>query len=169
MFEKMTAVAKSANLHWKDVAYILVIGAMLMWGTTQVKQYIRDTAPASDYFVVNQIGIPNFTVGENPKILYDRVVLQDFSATFTAEIQDASTLQAVCTSTKTVNYSPDKDLPKDGPTLSWLMYREPLPDCQPPVGTYRVQICWTIERLDAIPARMCANSNTFSVREMELK
>ncbi len=169
MFEKMTAVAKSANLHWKDVAYILVIGAMLMWSTTQIKQYMRNNAPASDYLVVNQIGIPNFTVGDNPKVLYDREVKQPFHATFTAEIQDAATLQSVCASTKSVNYSPEKKLPEGGPTLSWLMYREPLPDCQPPVGTYRVQICWTIERLDAVPARMCANSNTFSVREMELK
>jgi hypothetical protein len=169
MFEKITALAKSANFHWRDVSYILLIGALLMWITTQVQQHFRNTAPASDYFEVNQIGVPNFTVGENPKILYDRVVKQDFTAEFTAEIQDASSLQPVCTSTKTVNYTPEKELPVDGPTLSWLMYREPLPDCVPPVGTYRVHICWTIERLNAIPVRMCAHSNTFSVRERELK
>lgn len=169
MFTKLKALFASANLHWKDAAYILVIGAAVMWITTDVRQYIRDNAPVSDYFVVNQIGIPNFAVGENPKVLYDRVVMKEFSATFTAEIQDAATLQSVCASTKTVIYSPDKSLPKDGPTLSWLMYREPLPDCMPDVGTYRVQICWTIERLDDTPARMCATSNIFSVRAMELK
>lgn len=169
MFEKMKEVFKSANFHWRDVAYILVIGASMMWLTTQVKQYMRNDAPASDYFIVSQIGIPNFTVGENPLVLYDRTVLQDFTAEFTAEIQDASTLQAVCTSTKTVNYSPDKDLPEGGPTLSWLMYREPLPDCNPPVGTYRVHICWTIDRVEAVPVRMCEHSNTFSVREMKLE
>lgn len=169
MFEKLTSTMKSANFHWKDVGYILLIGLGMMLMTDKVQQYLRDSAPASDYFVVNQIGVPNFTVGDNPKVLYDRVVMQEFNATFTAEIQDAATLQAVCTSTKTVNYSPEKLLPDDGPTLSWLMYREPLPDCEPAVGTYRVQICWIIERLDAIPVRTCARSNTFSVRSMTLE
>jgi hypothetical protein len=169
MFEKIKDGLNSANFHWRDLAYILVIGASLMWLTGQVQQYRRDTAPASDYFVVNQIGIPNFTLGENPVVLYDREVKQAFSGSFTAEIQDAANLNVICPSTKTFNYDPAKQLPREGVTLSWLMYREPLPDCKPPVGTYRVEICWTINRIDAVPVRMCEHSNTFSVREMELK
>lgn len=168
MFKQSRAYLKSARFHLRDVFYISLIITSLYYVTDRVQQFYRDRAPASDYFIVNQIGIPNHTEGTNPIITYDRTVVQPFSGEWTAEIQHAGTLQAVCASTKTTIYDPEKELPEGGPTLSWLMFREPLPDCSPPPGDYRVHICWTIDRLDAVDVRMCAHSNVFTVRSKRI-
>lgn len=163
MPKRIVSLMIDAHMTFRDWMNVILIAMALMFMTTYVEQYLRDTAPATEYFEVYQIGIPNFPEGYNPAIIYDRVVRKPFSGEFTAEIQGAGTLAVVCPSTKKFNYDPDKKLPKGGVTLSWLMYREPLPDCNPEPGSYRVNICWTIERYRTTPARYCANSNVFTV------
>lgn len=176
MFNKTKDYFMDANFHWRDLAYVIFIGVALMIATQTVEKWhayyeqtVRDSAPASEYLEVNQISIPNFVEGDNPIFSYDRIIKKTFSATWTAEIQLAGTNTAVCPSTHTANYSPDKKLPAGGPTLNWFMQREPLPDCIIGPGNYRLYVCWTIDRLDAVDARMCKASNVFTVYPKELR
>lgn len=169
MFTRFKEFLSDANFHWRDTAYIFVIGVVLMSLIQMYQQWVRDTAPPDEYMTVGQIGIPDFFEGENPLISYDRTIHKTFSATWTAEIQRAGTNAAMCISTHTSNYSPDKKLPEGGPTLNWFMFREPLPDCTVKGGNYRVYVCWTIDRLDAIDVRMCKTSNVFTVYPKELR
>jgi len=163
MPKRMLSYVREAHMGMRDWGYLLLICIAMILLTNTVRQYLKDTAPPEDYFEVRQMNIPDFYENENPKITYDREVKVKFTASWIAEIQDAYTFQSVCQSNKTSQYDPAKTLPKGGPTLSWLMYREPLPDCSPPPGRYRVNICWTIQRVDAIPVLYCKNSNVFEV------
>lgn len=167
MFTRTKNYVKESNFDIRDMLNTLCIGLVMIIFTNNALKWYQNHVSPDEYFVVNQIGVPSFLVGENPKIVYDRVVKQPFDGRFVAEIQDAGTLQAICTSEKAVNYTPDKKLPEGGATLNWLMYREPLPECVLPVGSYRVNICWTIERLDLQDLRTCASSNVFRVWNKE--
>lgn len=70
MFTRFKEFLSDANFHWRDTAYIFVIGVVLMIATQTVEKWhadyeqtVRDSAPASEYLEVNQISIPNFVEG----------------------------------------------------------------------------------------------------------
>ena len=99
--------------------------------------------PATDWFTVNFIAIPDFRTGEDPTISYDRTILQPFFGRWFAEINRVGTSRAdlACEGSGTRSYTPGDPLP-DPVTLSWLMQK----DCHLMPGQYQVIIKWQIDR-----------------------
>ena len=141
------------------IAWLLFIGVILTYN--YLSQLERDRAPITDYFEVRQIGVPDFPLGTNPVIIYDRSVNKAFRGSYTVEVQEAGTLQPLpeCTGSAEVNYDPDKQLPVGGPTLFWFIGHS----CIIPIGSYRIEACWDIHRDRATEVHYCKPSAIFSV------
>lgn len=141
------------------IAWLLFTTIVLTYQYIQDQR--RELAPLSDYFEVRQIGVPNFPVGHNPVMIYDRTIKRPFRGRYTVEVQEAGTLQPIeeCTGSFDINYDPDKKLPVGGPTLFWFIGHE----CDIPIGTYRLEACWDIYRQNASTVHYCRPSAIFTV------
>jgi len=128
-----------------------------------VQDQRRELAPVTEYFEVRQIAIPDHSQGEDPIIIYDRTVHKPFRGTYNIEIQKAGTLQPLesCIGRNTINYSPEKKLPEDGPTLSWFLGKK----CDIPAGSYRIEACWDVYRYRASVVHYCKQSAIFMVHD----
>jgi hypothetical protein len=141
------------------IAWLLFTAVVLSYN--YIKQQQRELAPLDEYFIVRQIAVPNFPVGQNPVMIYDRTVNKQFRGHYTVEVQEAGTLQPIeeCTGSFDINYDPDKQLPEGGPTLFWFIGHP----CNIPIGPYRLQACWDVYRENASTIHYCRPSAIFNV------
>ena len=141
------------------IAWLLFIGIVLMYN--YIRQQERENAPATDYLEVKQVAVPDFAHGDNPVMIFDRIIKRAFHGVYTVEVQEVGTLIALeeCTESFPVNYAPDKKLPKGGPTLFWFIGKK----CEIPIGQYRLYTCWDIERERASTKHYCVTSPIFTV------
>lgn len=157
------------GLTWREVPLMVMLSASLLIMVDGSLAFRREHEPVEAYYEVKQLDVPDFIQGEDPVITFDRVVRREFNGRFVAELRMNGTLQPVfgCVGSATVNYTPDKKLPVEGPRLSWFLWLEP-GQCSPPVGAYFLHACWNIDRLRASPARYCATSRLFNVLSKEV-
>lgn len=127
----------------------IILAIVLFLGISETIRLIRlandAVLPATAFFEPIQLEVPDFHVGENPVVFYDRVIHQDFVADWVTEvqlIQSDGSPTAVCTGGGTSIYQPEKALPEGGATIWWFVGEQ----CFLGAGTYRVVANWTIER-----------------------
>jgi hypothetical protein len=123
----------------------------------------KSSIPLTDYFEPQSIIVPDFIVGENPNIVYERVIKKDAEGSWIAEVQTItkSGIRAVCAGTGKSLYQPEKVLPPNGIDIEWLIGG----DCELESGTYRIEIKWTFE-IEGIGGRtITLISNVFKVTE----
>jgi hypothetical protein len=107
------------------------------------------TVPAEEFFEPIQLNIPDFSVGQNPVIFYDRIIHKEFVANWVVEvqlIQDNGQTIAVCTGNGHNIYQPEKGLPEEGATFAWFIGAP----CSIAPGSYRMVANWSIERPAAV-------------------
>lgn len=117
--------------------------------------------PADNWFEVKNISIPNFIDGDDPNIIYDRVIKKPFSATWNVEVHRAGEAEdfAYCTGSGTNFYEPKEVLPDSGVTLSWFIGKK----CNLPSGQYTIESHWEI-RPEGYPTKEESyTSNLFRV------
>jgi hypothetical protein len=155
----MLKFAGMKGFTWRDLAPISVLFLVFLWVVDWTKQYQRDNAPVSEYFEVTQLAVPNHVVGQNPVIAYERFIRKEFSGDWRGEIQDLTTLEQICSNAGTWQYDHDAQMPEGGYTLDWFMDKQ----CHLPVGTYRLQSCWDVHRVDAKSVTFCRTTDPFTV------
>lgn len=121
----------------------------------------KNNEPIGNWFEVTQLYIPDFKVGEDVSIIYDRDIKQAYSAKWEVEIQkiEKEGLFAACSNDGISNPDPTKVLPPEGVTLSWFMQKE----CKLAAGEYRVSVTWHIQRDGYKEVDVEAVSNIFTV------
>ena len=157
----MTRLTGLSGFSWRDVPPVIILFLAMAWGYHWWEQHERNRAPVEDYFEIRQLAVPDFHIGEDPKIVYDRSIHKPFRGEWAASLEVVGTLYQSCANSATVDYSPDRKLPDGGPSLSWFMGKP----CFLTAGDYRLSVCWVIEREDATPAKLCKHTEPFTVRE----
>lgn len=130
---------------------ILGIAGIVFLVTVQMASI---TERAEDWMIVNKVYVPDFYVGEDPEIIYDRTVVKAFFGRWNVKIYDAETTIPVCSSQGTNLYEPI-DYPV-GVTLSWYLGKQ----CNLKPGRYLMRSIWVVG--DGLMARN--TSNIFEVR-----
>lgn len=138
------------NTKWSDWAIGIILALVVFVGFSEANRLYRlntlHAVPAEAFFEPLQLETPDFKVGGDPILFYDRLIHQEFSADWIVEVQmiqsDGSPI-AVCTGTGTNIFQPEKQQPIGGSHLSWFLGRD---DCFLGAGTYRLVANWNIER-----------------------
>lgn len=106
-----------------------------------------DAIPATDWFEVTELFVPNFVVGQDPIISYSREIKKPFQGFWVVEVErrdgrsDRERFFSACSGAGTNNYVPGDYLDPDKLTWSWFIGRE----CKIPPGTYRLVATWDMK------------------------
>ena len=120
---------------------------------------------ASEWFVVNEIFVPDHEVGSNPLMIYDRAILQAHRGFWVAEAQrqtrpGQALFSNECSGSGVDNYGVADVLPEDGVSWEWFFGRP----CPVPPGTYRIEMTKDLSILGyPIKAMQPVYSNVFHV------
>lgn len=154
---------------WRSRVIELVVAMMSVYLLTAYieKRELtqRAAVPASDWFVVEELFIPDHEVGSNPQIVYARQIRQPFRGFWVAEAQQrgeddrSAGFFTQCTGSGTNDYELTDILPNDRVSWSWFFDRP----CVIPPGTYRVVVSYDMMRPDYPVKRQEARSNVFRV------
>ncbi len=162
-------MAKSIRNNLWDLGIGILVAILLFLGGSEAFRVYRlatvQLVPVASYFEPVQLEIPDYKVGEDPIIFYDRIIHKEFSGNWIVELQliqkDGSPI-AICTATGEAIFQPEKKQPEGGTHLSWFTDK----DCRLPAGTYRAVANWTIDREGASGiATTRLVSNFFKVTE----
>ena len=142
------------------------LAAFVVFLIVQFKDQIdarqRDALPASAWFQVNEIFVPDFRAGENPEMIYDRTVREDFRGFFVVEVQQqqANGLWfAACSGSGASDYEQTDAIPDRTVDFSWFVNR----DCSLNPGTYRLRVSWDMRRVGWPTKTTVALSNIFQI------
>lgn len=121
--------------------------------------------PASSWFKVNEVYVPDHEIGSNPPVVYDRVILEDFRGFFLVEVQkklDNGLWWSACSGSGVSDYMVGESMPANNTvTWEWFVSRP----CPVPAGIYRLRTSWEMKR-DRWPTKSVVNlSNEFLVVE----
>lgn len=142
------------------VAIVIAIG-IIYFSTMAVQQY-RATIPPNAWIAISEIFVPDHKVGEDPLIIYDRTIRQDFTGMWVVEVQKeepGALFSPVCVGTGVTNYSTDVVLPERRVALSWYVGK----NCNLGPGRYRLRSTWTIQMPDWPEKKSTNTSNIFTV------
>ena len=114
------------------VAVVVLLVAAVIHGT------IRDLDP-EDFMVVNKVYVPDFPPWIDVEMIYDRIIRQNFEATWTVTIENAITGVIVCKGSDTSQYRVDEKLPAI--TLEWYIGKS----CDLEPGKYFLSTLWELD------------------------
>jgi len=142
------------------VAIVLAIG-VIYFSTLSVRQY-RATVPPNAWIAINELFVPDHITGEDPLMIYDRTIRQNFSGMWVVEVQreEADALfSPICVGSGATNYSTDVVLPDRRVSLTWFVGK----NCSMEPGRYRLRATWTIQIPEWPEKKSTATSNIFTV------
>ncbi len=107
------------------------IGLIIVLGVKQYQQRklleeieFKALAPVGQWFEVSNISIPDFILGEDPLVVYDRTIRRPFNGTWSSEIKPlngaSDLLPTVCTGSGIAHYEAGEQLDPSVVTFSWL-------------------------------------------------
>ncbi len=145
------------------IALGLAAFIITIWEYRDAEQ--RASIPASEWWIVNDIYVPDHEVGSNPDMIYDREILVAHRGFWVAEVQRQDPNQwkgvffAACTGSGVNDYDVDEGIPNDTVSWEWFFGRP----CAVPPGTYRIQLTKDMT-VPGYPVKQSKNySNTFRV------
>lgn len=153
---------------WKarfiELAVALVVVTTVIQLSGEIANRQKELLPASAWFVVNEVYVPDFIEGEYPELIYNRTIRENFNGFWIVEIQ--STQQAngglwttVCSGSGVNEYDPAEVIPDNTVDWFWLTNTE----CDMEPGVYRLKITYTMSRPGWPQKRLFVLSNTFRV------
>ena len=129
--------------------------------------------PIENWFNIRQLEVAPITpIGEYPKVVFDRVIIKDFKAMRSVEVQKVSgeTFSTYCHGEGNRTYTQESKLIGQGETTEW--FSKTFPDClgiKDSAGKYRVVVTWTIDRGKFYyPYKLEKISNVFEIIDPEI-
>lgn len=125
----------------------------------------KSDVKASDWFVVNDIYVPDHEVGSNPLMIYDRDILLAHRGFWVAEAQRQTVPGEArffneCSGSGVDNYDKGDFIPDDGVRWEWFFNRK----CEVPPGVYRIELTKDMSVPDyPVKTMRPEYSNTFRV------
>jgi hypothetical protein len=148
-----------------EFVFSLLLASGIIIGYNRWHNWSVENQPASDWFEVNRLSVPDFPIGVDPIILYSRDIKRHFEGEWIVEIRPVikNANYSVCTGSGLNEYESDKTVPPDGVTLSWFMGR----GCFLQPGQYALYCFWHI-RVPGYQEKVYSYiSNVFTVKPRE--
>lgn len=122
----------------------------------------RELTPADNWFVIRGVTIPDFVVGTDPVVQFNRVIRQPFDGSWSISIHQVGSDMdyPICFNSSTNFYDATPGIPKTAIPLSIFMGKE----CALPVGQYIAQINWEIRPAGYPTKYVRISSNNFYVK-----
>lgn len=151
---------------WREKLVELLLAVIVAYMVVQVSLLIgarnKNLLPASAWFQVNDIFVPDHTTGTNPTMIYDRSVREDFKGFWIVEVQQVRTdglFSHACGGFGTSLYSTDEVIEKNEVTWDWFIGRP----CAVAPGHYRLRVSYAMRRTGWPEKELTAISNVFTV------
>jgi hypothetical protein len=168
MVRKMTKTQKAISettSKWKEAILGICVAVMLIMALDSLNRFIRERVSADNFFEVSRIYVPDFAVGENPKMIYDYQIKEDFHGFYYVEIfnlRDDGRMILVCRGNGSKLYKTNTIIRDPKQTdLDWYANNE----CSKYLteGRYQIFTSWII-MLDDYPSKTTFKiSNVFEV------
>jgi hypothetical protein len=123
------------------VALLAYVVGSIMYG--QYRDYV-ESAPASNWVEVTKFVVPDFETGANPNIDYKRIIKQEVSSSWNAEIRryDGETYSVVCNKAGFSELDPFRAPPIGGWNLGSFVDEECVDSLKP--GVHRLSVIWEL-------------------------
>jgi hypothetical protein len=153
----MRAILKDQSF---AILIALIAAAVMVNGATWFFRVERAIAPASDWFEVHTLHIPDHEIGTNPVVDFTRTIKQRLAGQWSVETQKliGARWRTVCRDGDLSFYSPDEDLPNPV-RLNWFRGR-----CNEVVGEQRLQVVWMFVDQTGQTRAVLRESNTYKVK-----
>ena len=143
----------------------LLIAAILYTGYKEVGNSYYLASPIENVFEVQKVIVPDFTLGEDPNVVYERLISRSFVGDFIVEVKSPETNETICfNGAKGIKYSAGEEhIPIVN--LSWFLFAKDLKSACPELttGQYYLETNYTIH-IEGLPDRHVVNlSNVFEV------
>lgn len=165
----MTA-ARFSYHWWRNLTVEILVALFLTLLVIQisgmVSQRQKELLPASAWFEINDIFVPDHTIGSNPQIIYDRIIHEAFTGFWIVEVQrvgDDGLYRPVCSGSGVSRYELDETLDPSVVTWEWMIGRP----CLVPPGQYRLRVSYKLEQPGWPTKEAFATSNWFFVTDLE--
>lgn len=141
----VASTVKSFSLRQLIVALLLSVPLMIL--VDRFRQEQREIVPASAWFQVNSIYVPNFRSGDNPWITYDRTIKEPFKGFWVVEVQrrdpERNAFVLECHGSGVNDYETGDYIPDNLVSWEWFVGNK----CSDiPAGEYRLRVSWVMKR-----------------------
>jgi len=151
--------------YWRHRVIELLIAVISIYLITsyleQQKSDARAAVPASAWFEISELFVPDHGVGSNPDMIYDRQVKVPFRGFWIAEVQrrESKGFSTECTGSGVKEYSPE-GFTSNRPVKWDTFLGRP---CPLSPGTYRIVVSYDLFRAGFPVKRYSHKSNKFTV------
>lgn len=145
-----------------ELTAALALAFLVIQLSTAVGSRQKRLLPGTAWLVINEIYVPDHRQGENPLLIYDRLIREDFTGFWIVEVQRVQPdglFQHECAGFGTSQYSTDEVIADNTVSWYWLIGRP----CAVPPGDYRLRISYTMKRPGWPEKEAIAFSNIFRV------
>jgi hypothetical protein len=147
-----------------EVAVGLAVTAAAFSLISNIDDQRRISVAPGAWFQVNDIFVPDMRAGEDPVMVYDRTIKEEFRGFWVTEVQrrDAGgSFVLECTGSGINDYEPQDYIPNNAVRYSWYIGAK----CADlPPGQYRLRSSWIMRRPGWPDKNLVAYSNLFTVR-----
>lgn len=146
-----------------EFAVALGVVAAGMFISENIQMHRRVATPASSWFVVNQIYVPEHVEGANPDMNYDRTIKEPFQGFWVVEVQrlDATgSFILECSGSGVNDYEVSDYIPENTVSWDWFIGEK----CRDiPPGEYQLRASWKLKRSGWPEKEVVTYSNVFKV------
>ena len=145
-----------------ELTAALMLTYLVIQLSVAVGQRQKDVLPASAWFAVNEVYVPDHAEGSNPFMIYDRSIRENVRGFWIAEVQRVGSdglFQNECSGFGTSDYDTTEVIVDNTVSWEWFIGRP----CAVPPGRYRIRVSYTLKRAGWPEKEVLAFSNTFTV------
>lgn len=147
-----------------EVTVALLLFYLVVNSVAYVREYRRSAVPASAWFEVFELFVPDHEKGSNPLVIYDRTIHEAFRGFWIVEVQRRDSEELAwteCSGAGLNDYEPTDILPERGVTWEWFLGRP----CTVGPGSYRLRVSYEMTKPNWPTKHMVVVSNTFRVTD----
>lgn len=151
---------------WRSRLSELTIALVLVYVIIQISASVgqreRELLPATAWFEVDEIFVPDHAQGTNPNLIYNRTIKETFVGHWIVEaqrLQPNGFFKNECSGSGVNEYDPTEVIVDDTVTWAW-MFGKP---CAVPAGTYRLKAIYTLTKPGWPEKGYIEFSNVFTV------
>jgi len=126
---------KAASYTVDFIALVVIVLSFI----AAVKFTNREANHPANWMIVSAVSVPDHRIGDDPMIVYDRTVFQEFDAQWIADVYsvEGEEIILLCTGDGFSHYDPEEKLGQV-PLYAWYLERE----CGLNVGNYVIKTRW---------------------------